>query len=342
MSRRRIIEMRSSRCCGGHQRDDVVRRHQATASTVLGQAERAVGGFDQRGRARRSLGARKPAEAGADDTGRRIHPVDDAGIAQRSADAFADRLAVGAIGVGQAQQASTTNISTHPGRRLLTPSLCATRCIPRDSPDHRKVPHTSSIPAISWCIAADAAWCRTSTAAGDRITAQAVAPFGSPAAADRPASYRTKRPRTLSHSDGSGSSCRCNAWTLPARGVDGCDALTGSDAGNVSCRAPSSLVSRSRRAASRESSACLSCGAGSNLSADFSGMTDLSLSPHWRRITPPAKACSPSADRRHRAPFHRHAMSQVAVIALARSTSQCIRTDISFPDLAEHLAWTIR
>ena len=48
----------------------------------------------------------------------------------------------------------------------------------------------------------------------------------------------------------------------------GCAALTGSDAGKLSIRPASSLawMSRSARAASRGSAACLSCGAGLNFS----------------------------------------------------------------------------
>src|SRR6185312_11852740 len=55
----------------------------------------------------------------------------------------------------------------------------------------------------------------------------------------------------------------------------GCVALTGSDAGKVSSSPVSSFAWRSAASASRKSSACLSCGAGSNVWA-------MEFLLHWR------------------------------------------------------------
>jgi hypothetical protein len=70
---------------------------------------------------------------------------------------------------------------------------------------------------------------------------------------------------TLSHSDAASRSPSCFDGA-------GCAALTGSDAGKLSIRPASSFawVSRSAKAASRGSAACLSCGAGLNFSAMLS------------------------------------------------------------------------
>src|SRR5258706_234227 len=66
----------------------------------------------------------------------------------------------------------------------------------------------------------------------------------------------------------SDSPSRSQSWFDGA----GCAALTGSDAGKLSIRPASSFawVSRSAKAASRGSAACLSCGAGLNFSAMLS------------------------------------------------------------------------
>jgi len=67
---------------------------------------------------------------------------------------------------------------------------------------------------------------------------------------------------SLSHSDAPSRSPSCFEGA-------GCAALTGSDAGKLPTRPAWSFawVSRSAKAASRGSAACLSCGAGSNFSA---------------------------------------------------------------------------